>query len=71
MFNPLNHSLERYQLKFIDCRSLRFFVLYRFQGSVLSRKFSVLSSELVHISTALKGCQHLFSLFLKLFCGFC
>jgi len=39
---------------------LRFFTLYRFQGSVLS-------SELVHIITAPIGCQHLFSTFLKLF----
>ena len=60
MFNPLNHSFERYQLKFIDCRSLRFFVLYRFQGSVLS-------SELVYNTTIQKECQHFFLKKIRLF----
>jgi len=39
---------------------LRFFTLYRFQGSVLS-------SELVHNTTLPIGCQHLFSSFFVFF----
>ena len=39
---------------------LAFLALYRFQGSLLS-------SELVYITTVPNSCQHLFSIFLILF----
>ena len=59
MFNPFSSSFEQLQLKLLTV-VLRFFPLYRFQGSVLS-------SELVYNITIDTSCQHLFFVFLKLF----
>ena len=63
MFNScftLQISLARNSLNSLTACVLAFLALYRFQGSLLS-------SELVYITTVPNSCQHLFSIFLILF----